>query len=283
MAVDRRFRQRHLGDNTVKTYLNVLKTRAGVLPGDGVGKDAAEMVQVIIENLLATLADSPIGTVLPARAAAKHFLVEELGLSEAEADLQLPKAKGKPNKSRFAMSSAQTKTFLALVTDDLKDTPVRALLLLLPRTGLRVSEGCQLRRENVVEASEGRTGLVFRGKGNKERYVPLGKESTRIFRILCNQATDADPWLFPGNGGEIGPITENAVRMALTRLRTIHPELGHVTPHVLRHTFATNALAAGVDIKSLQAILGHTSIKTTAVYLHPTRDTLNTAIDRLEG
>ena len=79
------------------------------------------------------------------------------------------------------------------------------------------------------------------------------------------------------------PIAPSTVRDALAKLRAGHPGLETVTPHVLRHTYATRALAAGMDVPRLQAILGHESITTTQRYLHPSVDDLADAVDAIDG
>jgi site-specific recombinase XerD len=220
-------------------------------------------------------ARTPIGTVLPMRAAVKHLLLSE-GYSLAEVDALLPKSKGRPARVRDALSPAQLALFYAAV-DDLHE-PVRTILLLLPRTGLRISEACGLHRKNVVER-QGHWGLLFRGKRDKERFVPLNRASRAALQRY-SKTYPTNSWLFPGR--KSGPIGAAAVRKVCRQLREQHPELGKMTPHTLRHTFATNALRSGVDIRTLQSLLGHTSIDTTSRYLHPDAQLLSAAVEALD-
>jgi site-specific recombinase XerD len=220
-------------------------------------------------------ARTPIGTVLPLRAAVKHVLMAQ-GYTLADIEGMLPKAKGRPAKERNALSVKQLALFYA-AADDVHD-PVRTILLLLPRTGLRISEACNLHRRNIVQ-KQGHWGVQFRGKRDKQRFVPLNRPA----RTLMKDYFDHNPvhnWLFTGRGN--GPIGPAAVRKVCRQVRDRHPELGKFTPHTLRHTFATHALRSGMDLRTLQALLGHENIDTTSRYLHPDADMLSTAIEAME-
>lgn len=274
MTITARFQQHQLADNTVRTYLAQLRTKIGVEPGSYDGSRNIEEAKRLCAELTATLAGKPIGTVLPARSAVKHLLIEELGLTELEAQAILPAARGLPSKERFALTRLQLDRLIEACSDGghgYTGADSRSVLLLLAWTGLRVSEACSLTGGNIVK-TDGRTGLLFRGKGGKERYVPLSDKASELVAGRLKDTTGATP-LFD--------IKPNAVRMLLTRLRKQIPDIGHVTPHTLRHTFATHALAAGVDLKELQVILGHSDIKTTSLYMHPTRSMLDEAVRRL--
>lgn len=273
MTITARFQQNQLADNTVRTYLAQLRTKVGVVPGAYDGSKNIEEAKRLCAELTAALAGKPIGTVLPARSAVKHLLIEELGLTEIEAQAILPAARGLPSKERFALTRLQLDKLIEACSDGghgYTGADSRSVLLLLAWTGLRVSEACSLTAGNVVKTDD-RTGLLFRGKGGKERYVPL---STKAAELVAGRLQSSTRSLFD--------IKPNAVRMLLTRLRAQLPDIGHVTPHTLRHTFATHALAAGVDLKELQVILGHSDIKTTSLYMHPTRSMLDDAVRRLE-
>jgi integrase/recombinase XerC len=154
------------------------------------------------------------------------------------------------------------------------EEPIRSILLLLPQTGLRISEICNLSASDVTFVGEGskqRARIRVIGKGNKERIVPCAGAATGILFQLT-EATGHGGYLFPGRGGAITP---GAVRKITRRLG-----IKDLSPHVLRHTYATRLLEDGVDIRSLQALLGHESIATTARYLHPSEDKLAEAVER---
>jgi len=220
-------------------------------------------------------ARTPLGTVLPLRAAVKHILLAE-GYSTSEVEAMLPKAKGRPAAERDSLSPAQLAIFYA-AAGEVHD-PIRTILLLLPRTGMRISEACNLHRRNIVQ-KQGHWGLLFRGKRDKQRFIPLNRSARSALKSY-NKTHPVESWLFAGRAG--GPIGPAAVRKVCRQLRARHPELGKMTPHTLRHTFATNALRSGMDLRTLQALMGHKSIDTTSRYLHPDAKMLSDAIEHLE-
>ncbi len=144
-----------------------------------------------------------------------------------------------------------------------------ALLNVLARAGLRVSEVLALRLDDVT--LNGRSGalLVRQGKGLKERTVVLSKEARAALRAYLDvrpRALQTDVLFISRSWQPLGPrdvqrvITEAAQRAGITK---------KVTPHTLRHTFATRFLQNGGDLATLAKLLGHSSIATTTRYLHP--------------
>ena len=234
------------------------------------GEDPAEWLRRKLSKRL------PIGTVLPLRAAVKHYLLAQ-GHDEEEIKALLPKARGRPSGHRDALSPEQLVGYYVAVEDDCEE-PVRTILLLLPRTGLRISEICNLRGENLVRRG-GVSGLLFRGKRDEERFVPLNRAAQKILdSYLAGEPPEG--WLFEGY--LLGPITPAAVRKVTRALRTVHPDLGELSPHILRHTCFTMALRKGADLRTIQALAGHKNITTTARYLHPDAGMLRDALETLE-
>jgi integrase/recombinase XerD len=155
----------------------------------------------------------------------------------------------------------------------------RIAFLLMYACGLRISEAAGLE----VTAIDGRNGLIrVVGKGDKERCVPLPQPVLTELRQLW-QAHRNRRWLCPSPTGE-GPITRNAL---LRTFRKVVDEVGitaRVTPHTLRHSYATRLLENGVELRIVQILLGHASIGTTAIYTHltePTRAGLKALLDRV--
>jgi integrase/recombinase XerC len=221
-------------------------------------------------------ARTPIGTVLPYRAAVKHYLMAEQGYTEDELRELLPKAKGRPTAYRHALTPEALATYHVAVED--VPNPSQTILALLPKTGLRISEICGLQVGDVQNVS-GVRAFVFRGKRDKQRVVPLTKsaEATLDAHIKLTEPTK---WLFTGQMG--GPLTPHAVRKHTRSIAVQNPDLQSLSPHVLRHTYATLLVARGVDLKTIQSLLGHESIETTSRYLHPTVTDLALAAARLE-
>jgi site-specific recombinase XerD len=222
-------------------------------------------------------ARTPLGTLLPARAAVKHFLISEHGYTEDELDRLLPKARGRSAVQRSALSPRQLAIYFA-AADALPQEPARTVLLLLPKTGLRISEITGLRRENL-RFHEGRLIFEFRGKGDKLRVVPLPHAAVATLEAHLEAADPSNPWLFPTVRG--GPISPHGVRVYTRKLANEFSDLSGLSPHVLRHTYATAMLRAGVDIKRLQLLMGHSNIQTTQRYLHPSVTDLVSAVDKL--
>ncbi|PKU22777.1 site-specific tyrosine recombinase XerD [Telmatospirillum siberiense] len=142
----------------------------------------------------------------------------------------------------------------------------QALLELLYATGLRVSELVGLPLAAVARNPE---TLVVRGKGSKERMVPLGEPARQAIRAWLEvRQPRASRWLFPGEG-ESGHFTRTGFAKMLDELAIaagIPPS--KVSPHVLRHSFASHLLAHGADLRSVQQMLGHADIATTQIYTH---------------
>lgn len=131
--------------------------------------------------------------------------------------------------------------------------------------GLRISEVCRLRVEDI----DGKRGLIHvrLGKGGKDRYVMLSSRLLVTLRSYWAQVRPSDGWLFPGRkaGTHLSP---EAVRKALSEALRSAKVKKRVTTHGLRHAFATHLLEAGNDIRLIQVLLGHASIRTTARYAH---------------
>lgn len=149
----------------------------------------------------------------------------------------------------------------------------RAILELLFSTGLRVSELCSL--DSDIDLS--RDELSVRGKGDKVRVVFLSPAAKDSIRAYLAKRKDMEEALFV-NASAIGKenkakpsrLTPRAIQMMIKTYAAKAGITKKVTPHVLRHSFATDLLSNGADIRSVQALLGHASINTTQIYTHVT-------------
>lgn len=138
-----------------------------------------------------------------------------------------------------------------------------ALLELLYGSGLRATELVSLPKRAV---RVGQPFLMLRGKGDKERLVPVSQRATEaVQRWLPNVPGDKN-WLFPSGKSHLSRVRLFQLVRALGGLAGIAPE--RVSPHVLRHAFATHLLAGGADLRVLQSLLGHADIATTQIYTH---------------
>jgi integrase/recombinase XerD len=236
---------------------------------------------------------APIGTVQQARAAVGHWL-RFTGQGEAEVQALLPPAKGRQADPKHALSDAALVAYRTRAEAEAE--PLRSLLLLLPLSGLRVSEACGLTVAHVSDDGDD-VALVFRGKGDKPRTVPLGPAGAALLRARVAEARAlarrlglagaplADFALFPSpqaHGGD-RPISPWTVRNRCADYAADEPLLVGLTPHILRHTYATQMAARGLNAPTLQAILGHADIATTQRYLHLSKKQLAGAIRGIEG
>lgn len=149
----------------------------------------------------------------------------------------------------------------------------KAILELFFSTGLRVSELCKLKIENInLKKNE----FTVRGKGSKLRVVFLSDEAKKWLGEYLKSRPDMNPYLFishdkaAGGRDEEAGLTPRSVQRLVQKYAKVAGITKEVTPHTLRHSYATDLLMNGADIRSVQAMLGHASITTTQAYTHIT-------------
>jgi integrase/recombinase XerD len=138
-----------------------------------------------------------------------------------------------------------------------------ALLELLYGSGLRASELVSLPRGAIRPEQP---FLILRGKGSKERLVPISSRADAAVRKWLALAPGGVFWLFPSGGKHISRVRLFQIVRAMAADAGISPD--RVSPHVLRHAFATHLLSGGADLRVLQSLLGHADIATTQIYTH---------------
>jgi len=138
-----------------------------------------------------------------------------------------------------------------------------ALIELLYGSGLRASELVSLPRGSV---RPGQPFLMVRGKGSKERLVPISSRAETAIARWLEVAPGGRPWLFPSGKSHLSRVRLFQIVRAMAADAGIAPE--RVSPHVLRHAFATHLLSGGADLRVLQSLLGHADIATTQIYTH---------------
>ena len=161
------------------------------------------------------------------------------------------------------LSEEEMLRFLAAV----KPPPKRLALATAYAGGLRVSEAATLRVEHLDSA---RMVIHVVGKGDKERIVPLSPVLLDALRTYWRRYRPTGPWLFPGRDPK-KPVCAATIRSACVRGRQAAGLGKRVTPHALRHSFATHLLESGTSLRTVQALLGHSNISTTAIYTHVQR------------
>ncbi|MFP4523629.1 MAG: site-specific tyrosine recombinase/integron integrase, partial [Candidatus Woesearchaeota archaeon] len=161
---------------------------------------------------------------------------------------------------------------------DQLSTKSRLLVQLMYASGLRVSELVQLQRKDLEFAQN--HGWVRDGKGGKDRLFIMGPQLSLDMQDYLDSRTDKSPYIFPGRNGE---------KMSTRNVQKIVKKAGldagiakSITPHKLRHSFATHLLEAGNDIRVIQELLGHSNLQTTQIYTHVTTTTLQNIKSPLE-
>lgn len=165
------------------------------------------------------------------------------------------------------------------VSEQLRAARLHCLLELIYATGLRVSELVAL---PASAASRNQRMIVIRGKGNKERMVPLNdaaRQAMADYLALRRQAKLEDSkWLFPSSG-ESGHLTRQHFARELKALAVAAGlRADQVSPHVLRHAFASHLLQNGADLRVVQTLLGHSDISTTQIYTHVLEERLKSLV-----
>jgi integrase/recombinase XerD len=152
----------------------------------------------------------------------------------------------------------------------------RAALEMLYATGMRVSELLSLQRSAVGARAD---AMIIKGKGGRERMVPLSTAARQAAAALLAATEAKSRWLFPGRNPK-QPLTRQAFFLLLKQIALeagLDPE--RVSPHVLRHSFASHMLARGADLRSLQMLLGHADIATVQIYTHIQTERLRKVVE----
>lgn len=206
------------------------------------------------------------------RAFLKYLTRQEIKTMPAD-KIELAKV---PERSLDLITSEELERLLKAPTqfskgDDVKTLRDRAILELLFSTGLRVSELCSLTRDLDLKRDE----FSIRGKGSKIRVVFLSDDAKKAIGDYLAKRKDLDDALFvqleaEKRADEIGPLTRRSVERIVKHYAIKAGISKKVTPHVIRHVFATDLLSNGADLRSVQVLLGHANIGTTQIYTHVT-------------
>ncbi|MDB5165145.1 MAG: xerD [Candidatus Saccharibacteria bacterium] len=164
----------------------------------------------------------------------------------------------------------------------------RAIIELLFSSGLRVSELVNLNRDHV---NTKRREFMVRGKGQKDRPVFIGTATAERVNEYLAARLDNLPPLFlsysrnniAGTGGDYRRLTSRSIQRLISQYARLAGITKHVSPHTMRHSFATDLLMNGADIRSVQSMLGHSSISTTQVYTHVTDEHLREVYEKFHS
>lgn len=203
-------------------------------------------------------------------AALRFLYTKTLGRPEVTSFLSWPKD---VEKLPVVLTESQVHRLLAAF----ETARMRVLFTTVYAAGLRISEACRLETRDI----DAERGVIHvRGKGGKERLVMLSPRLLVILRAYWKQERPRAPWLFAGKTGN--HIAPDVARQAFKKAAAQAKFSRKVTPHALRHSFATHLLEAGTDLRIIQVLLGHDSIKSTTRYVRVSAGTIRKTKSPLE-
>lgn len=258
--------ERGAARNTLAAYAADLAQASAVLGGGLAAADAAALAQLAAHW-------APLARASAARktSAVRQFLAflhrEGVRGDDPGRDFQRPQsARALPR----TLAPGAVEALFGALADKLAGAPTEpkllrlsALLELLYGSGLRASELVALPRHAV---REGQGYLILAGKGGRERLVPISRAAEAAVKAHAALVPRDSRWLFPSRGGHISRLRLWQLLKWLAAEAGLPPE--HISPHVLRHAFATHLLEGGADLRAVQTLLGHADISTTQIYTH---------------
>jgi integrase/recombinase XerD len=211
-------------------------------------------------------------TYIQAMAALRFLYVKTLGLGFMADQIPYPK---RPKLLPTVLSQQEVSRLL----DGTRSLKHRALLMTLYGAGLRVSEACRL---TPADIDSSRMAIhIQQAKGRKDRSVMLSPVLLDTLRRYWKRGRPGR-WLFPGHGTG-RPITTKAVFLMIRKAAARAKITKTVSPHVLRHSFATHLLESGTDLRTIQLLLGHSDVRTTIIYLHVSQKHLQKIVSPLDS
>lgn len=275
---------RRLADNTIESYGHDLTLLAAF--AERAGRTVDSLSRGELEAFVRTLLTSGRSPRSTARAVAcvrgfyKFLALDRRIASNPAADLQSPRAWA--TLPRYLSVEEVDRLIAAPDVASARGLRDRALIELLYATGLRVSELVSLKASDL---NLGAGYLTCTGKGSKERLVPLGDQAAAWVRRYIAEGRPThvkgkvSPWLFVNARGG-GRLT----RMGFWKILKQHGRTAGITrdlsPHVLRHSFATHLLARGADLRAIQLMLGHADLSTTQIYTHVLEERLRSVYEK---
>lgn len=203
-----------------------------------------------------------VGRIKQYLAALRFLYAKTLGRPDAVSFICWPK-----QPQRLPVVLAICEVFALLRA--LRVAKYRVLAATMYATGMRVSEVCRMKTSDI-DATRGVIRVL--GKGNKERLVMMSPRLLLILRTYWKLVRPAHPYLFTNDDGR--PMSPTSVTEALKKAAVEAGIAKHVTSHVLRHSFATHLLEHGTDLRTIQVLLGHASIRSTTIYTHVSAATI---------
>lgn len=257
---------------TLSSYESDLRLADAAINGGLIGADSDA-----IQQYLSSLPDKPASIARKAsclRSFYKFLMLEKIISTNPTTNLETPKRTRSLPK---CLTPQEIELLISSAGDTRNSTRLRAIIELLYASGLRVSELCELPLTGVLGDK-----LLIHGKGAKERLVPMHQNAIQALEKWLRIRGDdiASKYVFPSNG-QTGHITRDGLFKILKKCAVLAGiEPSRVTPHVLRHSFASHLLAGGANLRAIQTMLGHEDISTTQIYTHVMPDKLMETISQ---
>lgn len=269
--------ERGLSANTLSSYRRDLQKLLEFLDSRNINFDSVqveELREFITTERSKGLSESTLARMTVAVRSLFRFLAKDQGLLDAAKELQPPTI---PKRLPKALTIAEINALLSAPSEEGMGIRDRALLELLYATGARVSEIVALNLDDIRSSGETITTIRVLGKGKKERIVPMGSFAKKavdqyLTRVRRGLLKGSEPALFLNSrGGRLTRQSAWAIVLESARRAGIKRD---ISPHALRHSFATHLLDGGADIRVVQELLGHASVTTTQIYTLVTIDKL---------
>jgi len=271
--------ERGLSKNTIAAYRRDLNKFHEFLIGknqDVTTAQSADITEFLQGLRISGLGESSIARHAVAIRSLFAFLAKDQGITNIAKEVNPPRI---PKRLPKALSITEVESLIASCSDDLSGLRDRALLETLYATGGRVSEIVQLNVGDIARSESETTTVRVRGKGGKERLVPLGRFAqqaldqylTRARPTFIKNHREEALFLSEKQGNRLSRqsawsiVSQAATRAGLEKV---------ISPHALRHSFATHLIDGGADIRVVQELLGHASVTTTQIYTLVTIDKL---------
>lgn len=263
--------EKKLGDNTINSYMLDLEDFFKTFNGSIESCTKKDILAYI--SSINGLEVSTVNRHISSLKSFFNYLVDEsiIKVSPIEEVSSLKKAKKLPKY----LSISEVNKLLNISLNSEFDYRNKAMLELMYATGLRVSELVSIEYSNIDFEN---SIIRINGKGKKERIIPLGEVASYYLKVYLNDyrskllKRNTYNQVFLNNHGK--PITRQGFNYILENIRELTGIEKEITPHVLRHSFATHLLEGGADIRSIQEMLGHENISTTNIYTEVVNDVL---------
>lgn len=256
--LERAFEQRGLRPNTRRAYTQAVRQLSEHHDGQHPATMETEDIQAYFEHLRTIKKLAPKSLGVHSGALTFYF---RTALKRPEVMLPIVRRRV-PRTVPEILNRTEAEALLGAI----RSPKIRAVSMVMYGSGLRVSEACALRFDDL-DAQRG-VMRVRESKGGHSRYALLSNSLLRALRAYYRKTRPPGPLLFPGQHDTSRPITRKAIHWGLSEAVMATKLNKRISPHSLRHSFATAMLESGTDLRTVQVLLGHRCIRSTVGYMH---------------